>query len=205
MDSASKTVSKCVHFYRVNGSRRYGYLREPIFGTRFNFQDARPDLFHFEYRVNDVFMRHILGLINEQYDLDDKDEVGQLLLNLHDLSERQKSNIKFELKYGNITVKGRVTNDMERKFFNQLPLGEILFNQPEQTFDIIHLMNAFYEIINLYRHRQSNLTYVPQLKSKSLSWVQNFSKIFGSPYITPYMHIFTDHMPGDSLTTKILV
>ncbi|CAF1593409.1 unnamed protein product [Didymodactylos carnosus] len=174
--------------------RQYGYKRYPIFGNRFSFQDARPDLFHFEHRIHDILTKHILGLLNETYDMDNIKETEELLYELHSISKDQKAGIKFEIKNGNLELKGRCTNGIQRKFFKDIPLGRVLYNNPQQTLDIMQLLQNFYQLLSLYSERQSSQHYFTHLKQTSVMWVKQFASIFGDSYVTPYMHVLCDHM-----------
>ncbi|CAF1363506.1 unnamed protein product, partial [Didymodactylos carnosus] len=174
--------------------RQYGCKRYSIFGDRFSFQDARPDLFHFEHRIHDIFMKHILGLINESYDMDNIKEVEQILHELHSISKDQRADVKFEMKNGNLEVKGRCTNGMERNFFRDIPLSRVLYNKPQQTLDIMQLIQNFYQLLSLYSERNSNQDYFVHLKQASIMRVKQFARIFGYSYVTPYVHVLCDHM-----------
>ncbi|CAF1298012.1 unnamed protein product, partial [Didymodactylos carnosus] len=45
-----------------------------------------------------------------------------------------------------------------------------------------------------FRERQPNYLYLQTLKTDSIGWVKEFSGIFADAYITPYMHVISDHM-----------
>ncbi|CAF2975485.1 unnamed protein product, partial [Rotaria sp. Silwood2] len=106
----------------------------------------------------------------------------------------RRAHIKFQVKDGNLTTTGRITNGMQRNFFNQIPLGRILYGIPTQTFGIMYLITNFHQLIKLYSKRQSHNQYFAKLKRDSIEWVKEFGGIFGDAYITPYMHVLSDHM-----------
>ncbi|CAF4528699.1 unnamed protein product [Didymodactylos carnosus] len=58
----------------------------------------------------------------------------------------------------------------------------------------MHLIKHFHQLIKLYSERQPNYLYLQTLKTDSIGWVKEFSGIFADAYITPYMHVISDHM-----------
>ena len=57
---------------------------------------------------------------------------------------------------------------MQRNFFNDMPLGRILYKTPTQTFQIMYLITHFHQLIKLYSKRQSNDLYFKKLRKDSI-------------------------------------
>ncbi|CAF1344769.1 unnamed protein product, partial [Didymodactylos carnosus] len=49
-------------------------------------------------------------------------------------------------------------------------------------------------LLSLYSERQSSQHSFIYLKQASVMWVKQFGSTFGDLYVTPYMHVLSDHM-----------
>ncbi|CAF1620599.1 unnamed protein product, partial [Didymodactylos carnosus] len=134
----------------------------PLLDTAISSIEGRFD----QLKYHTILLKHCMDLYVRLKDKESSDVNG---LEFCDELSR-KAYIKFQVKDVNLRTTARITNGMERKFFNEISLGKILY-------DIC-----------------PNYLYLQKLKTDSIGWVKDFSGIFADAYIIPYMHVISDHM-----------
>ena len=181
-EKGTRTLESSMNFQGQNG-----FIKKPILNIPFH--KVIIDMLHLFLRISDVLydlfianLRQLDGKQKNEIDFSTQPHLNQFFL---DLKETYKIQNPYFINGKSIKIRD-LRGPEKKRLFENIDLTKYADN--EKIKEIDKLWKDFWEIFNQVKRNVINKDII---KEKTSNWLINFSKLYDSTHITPYIHCFS--------------
>ena len=185
-------LSKSAH---KKGVETYGCLRQPLFPS-IAVDHIVPDILHLFLRISDVLINLLILELRRQDGLKKKSKSSSTMpqVTVYEQFLNDECKVSFHFYSDKVTKETKwrdLTGPEKVKLFSKISIQTLFPNVP-QAAEVQKLWTDFFSIYQTLRSTEK----IPHVSFQTCAtnWVKLFKSVYQSKHITPYIHLFVNHI-----------
>ena len=194
----ARTTEEIVAYHTNSKSRRFGCLHPPLFPT-IPIDQVIPDTLHLFLRITDVLFNLLITDIRRQDGITrtTSTEQNSTYLKEFELFINVTCKIPFHFSTNKETKELQWRDLMgpeKHVVLDKINLPEMVPNLPNVQ-KIQELWVNFKKLYGILQQQRISSAEANKFEADAKTWVRNFTQIYQSKNVTPYIHIMAMHVP----------
>ena len=185
-------LSKSAH---KKGVETYGCIRQPLFPS-IAVDHIVPDILHLFLRISDVLINLLILELRRQDGLKKKSKSSSTMpqVTVYEQFLNDECKVSFHFYPDKVTKETKwrdLTGPEKVKLFSKISIPTLFPNVP-QAAEVQKLWTDFFSIYQTLRSTEK----IPHVsfQTRATNWVKLFKGVYQSKHITPYIHLFVNHI-----------